>query len=180
MAVELMEDFGMHLSTRGRYAVMAMLDLALLSKDSTRPVTLAQIAERQQISLSYLEQLFAKLRKAGVVDSVRGPGGGYQIPRPLNLVWLADIINAVDEVVDVTRCGAMLDPHGPAKGAGCVHGEKCNSHDLWSALGRHIEHFMRRVSLQMLLDGEVDNAFNLLPEPAAGPLRVQIEALVKQ
>lgn len=146
----------MHLSTRGRYAIMAMLDLAQLAAVSPRPVTLAQIADRQQISLSYLEQLFAKLRKAGVVDSVRGPGGGYMIPKPLTLVWLADIVSAVDEVIDVTRCGAMGDPHGPAEGAGCVHGGKCNSHDLWSALGMHIEGFLRRVNLQMVLDGDFD------------------------
>jgi Rrf2 family iron-sulfur cluster assembly transcriptional regulator len=146
----------MHLSTRGRYAIMAMLDLAQLAVSSPRPVTLAQIADRQQISLSYLEQLFAKLRKAGVVDSVRGPGGGYMIPKPLTLVLLADIVSAVDEVIDVTRCGAMGDPHGPAQGAGCVHGAKCNAHDLWSALGGHIEQFLRRVSLQMVLDGDFD------------------------
>jgi Rrf2 family iron-sulfur cluster assembly transcriptional regulator len=163
----------MHLSTRGRYAIMAMLDLAQLAETSPRPVTLAQIAERQQISLSYLEQLFAKLRKAGVVDSVRGPGGGYQIPKPLNLIWLADIIGAVDETIDVTRCGAMHDPQGPAQGHGCVHGGKCNSHDLWSALGRHIEGFMRKVSLQMVLDGEVDGGFTL---PDGTPLRVQIHS----
>ncbi|PZP39135.1 MAG: hypothetical protein DI585_05035 [Pseudomonas fluorescens] len=146
----------MHLSTRGRYAIMAMLDLANLSSTSPRPVTLAQIAERQQISLSYLEQLFAKLRKSGVVDSVRGPGGGYMIPKPLNLVMLSDIVSAVDEVVDVTRCGSMSDPHGPAAGAGCVHGGKCNAHDLWSALGTHIESFLRRVTLQMVLDNDFE------------------------
>jgi Rrf2 family iron-sulfur cluster assembly transcriptional regulator len=146
----------MHLSTRGRYAIMAMLDLAQLASTSPRPVTLAQIADRQQISLSYLEQLFAKLRKAGVVDSVRGPGGGYMIPKPLTLVWLSDIVSAVDEVVDLTRCGGMGDPHAPTQGAGCVHGAKCNAHDLWSALGGHIEQFLRRVSLQMVLDGDFD------------------------
>jgi Rrf2 family iron-sulfur cluster assembly transcriptional regulator len=153
----------MHLSTRGRYAIMAMLDLAQLAASNrelavAKPVTLAQIADRQQISLSYLEQLFAKLRKSGVVDSVRGPGGGYMIPRPLELVMLADIVSAVDEVIDVTRCGVMGDPHGPAQGAGCVHGSKCNAHDLWSALGGHIEQFLRRVSLQMVLEGEFDVA----------------------
>jgi Rrf2 family transcriptional regulator, iron-sulfur cluster assembly transcription factor len=146
----------MHLSTRGRYAIMAMLDLAQLATQSTRPVTLAQIADRQQISLSYLEQLFAKLRKAGVVDSVRGPGGGYMIPKPLTLVWLSDIVAAVDEVIDVTRCGSMGNPDGPSHGAGCVHGAKCNSHDLWDALGNHIENFLRKVSLQMVLDNDFD------------------------
>lgn len=162
----------MHLSTRGRYAIMAMLDLAQLAnanRDTSlgKPVTLAQIAERQQISLSYLEQLFAKLRKAGVVDSVRGPGGGYMIPKPLNLVMLADIVNAVDEIIDVTRCGSS-EPGGPAQGAGCVHGGKCNAHDLWNALGGHIEQFLRRVSLQMVLDGDFDASPALAPMVFSG------------
>ena len=150
----------MHLSTRGRYAIMAMLDLAVLSAPASpfggKPVTLAQIAERQQISLSYLEQLFAKLRKAGVVDSMRGPGGGYMIPKPLNLIMLADIVSAVDEVVDVTRCGLGDTPLGPTAGNGCVKGQKCNAHDLWSALGTHIEGFLRRVSLKMVMDNDFE------------------------
>lgn len=162
----------MHLSTRGRYAIMAMLDLAVLSVDSARPVTLAMIAERQQISLSYLEQLFAKLRKAGVVDSVRGPGGGYMINRPLTSVWLSEIVNAVDEVIDVTRCGEGDNPAGPAAGHGCVHGKKCNAHDLWGALGRHIEGFMQRINLQMVLDGELGEEPGF--EAFAAPVRVQI------
>lgn len=162
----------MHLSTRGRYAIMAMLDLAQLAVSSPRPVTLALIAERQQISLSYLEQLFAKLRKAGVVDSVRGPGGGYMIPKPLEFVMLADIVSAVDEVVDLTRCGGMSDPHAPAPGVGCVHGGKCNAHDLWSALGGHIEQFLRRVSLQMVLDGDFDMAETGLPSMGFTGVRI--------
>ena len=168
----------MHLSTRGRYAIMAMLDLAELSKTSTRPVTLAQIAERQQISLSYLEQLFARLRRANVVDSVRGPGGGYQISRPLNLLMLGEIIDAVDEVVDVTRCG-VSDLKGPASGRGCVHGGKCNSHDLWTALGAHIAGFMSRISLQMVLDGEVTGDFTILPpleSGSAGELKIRLNS----
>jgi len=139
---------------------MAMLDLAALSAAASplggKPVTLAQIAERQHISLSYLEQLFAKLRKAGVVDSLRGPGGGYTIPKPLNLIMLADIVSAVDEIVDVTRCGMGDDPHGPSTGNGCVMGRKCNAHDLWSALGTHIESFLRRVSLKMVMDNDFE------------------------
>lgn len=157
----------MHLSTRGRYAIMAMLDLAVLGMGTSRPVTLAMIAERQQISLSYLEQLFAKLRKAGVVDSVRGPGGGYKVSRPLENVWLSDIVNAVDEVIDVTRCG------GDVGGPGCMEGGKrCNSHELWGALGRHIEGFMRRVNLKMVLDGEVGEGVDLL---RAGGAAVRVE-----
>ncbi|RYG62007.1 MAG: Rrf2 family transcriptional regulator [Alphaproteobacteria bacterium] len=167
----------MHLSTRGRYAIMAMLDLAQLANSNrdvtmSRPVTLAQIAERQQISLSYLEQLFAKLRKSGVVDSVRGPGGGYMIPKPLNLVMLADIVNAVDEVIDLSRCGSMGDPHGPSEGAGCVHGRKCNAHDLWNALGGHIEDFLRKVSLQMVLDGDFDTSSAGLPPMVFSGVRI--------
>lgn len=155
----------MHLSTRGRYAIMAMIDLAELSKTSPRPVTLAQIADRQQISLSYLEQLFAKLRKNGVVASVRGPGGGYQIPKPLNLVMLSDIIGAVDEVVDVTRCGVPEPMASAGHAAGCVHGRKCNAHDLWQALSGHIAEFMRRVSLEMVMNGEVTAGFSILGTP---------------
>lgn len=162
----------MHLSTRGRYAIMAMLDLAVLGMGSSRPVTLAMIAERQQISLSYLEQLFAKLRKAGVVDSVRGPGGGYKVSRSLDKVWLSDIVSAVDEVIDVTRCGSFDSPDGPVEGTGCMNGERCNAHHLWGALGRHIEGFMKRISLQMVLDGQLGDE---LPHAAHGsPVRVEI------
>jgi Rrf2 family iron-sulfur cluster assembly transcriptional regulator len=166
----------MHLSTRGRYAVMAMLDLAELSKDSDRPVTLAMIAERQQISLSYLEQLFAKLRRNNVVDSVRGPGGGYHLPRPTSEIWLSDIVNAVDEELDVTRCGAMHNPAGPAQGKGCVHGGKCNTHDLWSALGRHVEDFMNKINLQMLLSGNLAPIDHVLQENESRPTRVHIHS----
>lgn len=158
----------MHLSTRGRYAIMAMLDLAVLSMGSARPVTLAMIAERQQISLSYLEQLFAKLRKAGVVDSVRGPGGGYKVSRELDQVWLSDIVAAVDEVIDVTRCGSS------SGGDGCLEGGKhCNAHHLWGALGRHIAFFMRSINLQMVLDGKM-GAELPLAHPLAPSVRVEI------
>ena len=143
----------MHLSTRGRYAIMAMLDLAQLSSEPGKPVTLAMIAERQQISLSYLEQLFAKLRRGNVVASVRGPGGGYKLPRTPNQIYLAEIIDAVDEDIDLTRCGGTHNPAGPAPGKGCVNGGKCNAHDLWGALGRHMQGFFKQVTLQMVLDG---------------------------
>ncbi len=142
----------MHLSTRGRYAIMAMLDLVTLSQ-AGKPVTLAMIAERQQISLSYLEQLFAKLRRGGVVLSARGPGGGYRLQRAASEIFLAQIIDAVEEDIDLTRCGQMHNPHGPEAGQGCVYGAKCNAHDLWSALGRHMEQFFRQVNLQMVVDG---------------------------
>lgn len=152
----------MQLSTRGRYAVMAMLDLAQMSQTSDSPITLAQIAERQRISLSYLEQLFAKLRKAGVVASLRGPGGGYTIAKPLAQVWMADIMAAVEEDTDITRCKSMykLQPRTP--GEGCAAGGQCNAHGLWEALSKHIDYFLARVNLQMVLDGDVGLDFSVL------------------
>ncbi|NBV54177.1 MAG: Rrf2 family transcriptional regulator [Proteobacteria bacterium] len=171
----------MHLSTRGRYAIMAMLDLAQLAAANRhagvqKPVTLAMIAERQQISLSYLEQLFAKLRKANVVGSTRGPGGGYVIPRNLHEITLAEIVDAVDEVIDVTRCGDMHNPHGPKKGHGCVYGAKCNAHDLWTSLGKHIEGFMQQTTLQMVLDGKLPGLTGTAAVPAASGIRVHIRS----
>lgn len=129
----------MKLSTKGRYAVMAMADIALNSDGA--PVTLADIAARQQISQEYLEQLFAKLRKSGLVDSVRGPGGGYKLSRPRGEIWIADIIMAVDEPIQVTRCqdGDAVD--------GCIGGDKCVTHELWAALGRQIYGFLSSVTL---------------------------------
>jgi Rrf2 family iron-sulfur cluster assembly transcriptional regulator len=122
----------MKLSTKGRYAVMAMIDIA---QDTTgNPVSLAAIAERQDISQEYLEQLFAKLRRAGLVDSSRGPGGGYRLSRA------AEIIQAADENLRVTRCGGdAVD--------GCVKGERCCAHDLWSSLGRQMMYFLSSVTL---------------------------------
>jgi Rrf2 family iron-sulfur cluster assembly transcriptional regulator len=126
------------LSTRGRYAVMAMADLA--RADRSRPVTLAEIAERQEISLSYLEQLFAKLRRGQLVVSVRGPGGGYRLARPAEDVRIADIILAVDEPIRATRCEV-----GSPKG--CTGQGRCITHDLWEELGRQIHVFLSSVSL---------------------------------
>jgi len=126
------------LSTKGRYAVMAMVDLAKTSKG--RAVALADIAERQEISLSYLEQLFARLRRAGLVRSVRGPGGGYLLAIPAGTMKISDIILAVDEPVRATRC----EP-GPVGG----HADKtrCLTHDLWEELGNQIHHYLSTVSL---------------------------------
>jgi Rrf2 family iron-sulfur cluster assembly transcriptional regulator len=129
----------MKLSTKGRYAVMAMADLAAASDG--RPVPLADIASRQEISLSYLEQLFARLRRAGVVSSVRGPGGGYRLARDASETRVSDIILAVDEPVDVTRC-----QHGLS---GCMEtGKRCVTHDLWDELSRHIQLFLSSVTLE--------------------------------
>ncbi len=137
----------MKLSTKGRYAVMAMVDLARCGRD--RPVALADIAERQEISLSYLEQLFAKLRRGGLVRSVRGPGGGYLIGRQPDRLRISDIILAVDEPIRATRCT-------PSGAAGC-HSDKsrCLTHDLWEELGSQIHLFLSSVTLEDVLNRRV-------------------------
>ncbi|TCS62165.1 Rrf2 family transcriptional regulator [Varunaivibrio sulfuroxidans] len=129
----------MKLSTKGRYAVMAMADLG--THAGARPVSLADVAQRQEISLSYLEQLFGKLRKGGLVKSVRGPGGGYLLARGAGDIRVSDIIMAVDEPISTTRCSA-------GSPAGC-HSDKgrCLTHELWEALGRQIYLFLSSVSL---------------------------------
>lgn len=131
----------MRLTTKGRYAVTAMLDLALHARHE--PVSLADISERQSISVSYLEQLFAKLRKGGLVSSVRGPGGGYQLARDGDEIFIAEIIDAVDESVDVTRCGGKGD---------CQQGVTCLTHDLWQDLSEQLHGFLAGISLQALLN----------------------------
>lgn len=129
----------MKLSTKGRYAVMAMADLA--RHGTEKPLSLGEIASRQEISLSYLEQLFAKLRRAGLVRSVRGPGGGYHLARGADDIQIADIILAVDEPLKATRCRT-------GSGAGCLaNGERCLTHDLWDELSRHIHLFLSGISL---------------------------------
>ena len=138
----------MRLSTKGRYAVMAMADLASHEAGS-RPVSLADIAERQEISLSYLEQLFAKLRRGGLVTSVRGPGGGYRLSRPSEEVRVADIIMAVDEPITATRCKP-----GCAKGC-ATQGARCITHDLWEELGRQIHMFLSKVSLADVVEKKI-------------------------
>ena len=129
----------MKLSTKGRYAVMAMVDLASNSKG--QPVALADIAERQEISLSYLEQLFAKLRKGGLVKSVRGPGGGYLLAHAVDASRISDIILAVDEPIRATRCA-------PGSPAGCRSNKtRCLTHDLWEELGNQIHLYLSSVTL---------------------------------
>jgi Rrf2 family protein len=134
----------MELNTRGRYAVMAMADLALHGGEGSLP--LAEIAERQQISLAYLEQLFAKLRRAGLVESVRGRSGGYRLARPAHAIAIDEILRGVAEPVEMNRCIA----DGVA---GCVGNNRCLTHDLWRSLGDHIRDFLSSVSLQDVLDG---------------------------
>lgn len=133
----------MRLTTKGRFAVTAMVDLAI--RGGKGPVTLAGISERQKISLSYLEQLFGKLRRNNVVASVRGPGGGYCLARPASKISIVDIIVAVDEPLDVTNC--------EAKGT-CMDGKPCMTHDLWFGLNEAIHEYLGKVNLQQLVDGQ--------------------------
>ena len=130
----------MRLSTKGRYAVMAMADLAKNGTD--RAVSLAEIAARQEISLSYLEHLFARLRKGGLVKSVRGPGGGYRLAREAGEMVVADIVLAGDGPIRATRCAA----HGPPRGC-MTGGRRCIPHDLWEDLGAESPRHLARVSL---------------------------------
>ena len=131
----------MRLTTKGRFAVTAMLDLAM--RDVNGPVTLAGISERQGISLSYLEQLFGKLRRAELVDSVRGPGGGYCLARLVEDITVADIIIAVDEPLDATQCGGHEN---------CHDNHRCMTHDLWTDLNKTIFAYLANVTLASLVD----------------------------
>jgi Rrf2 family iron-sulfur cluster assembly transcriptional regulator len=137
----------MRLTTKGRFAVTAMIDLAL--RQHTGPVTLAGIADRQKISLSYLEQLFGKLRRNHLVASVRGPGGGYCLAKPTQQVSVADIIQAVDETLDATQCGGRGDCHDE---------HPCMTHNLWTSLNHRMFDYLRSVSLQELVDEQKSNA----------------------
>ena len=130
----------MRLTTKGRYAVTAMLDLALHAQQG--PVSLADISERQGISLSYLEQLFAKLRRSELVTSVRGPGGGYHLARDMRAIQVAQVIDAVNESVDATRCQGLGDCHG---------GGTCLTHYLWCDLSQQIHEFLSGISLADLV-----------------------------
>lgn len=126
----------MRLTTKGRFAVTAMIDLALNSGDG--PVTLAAISERQKISLSYLEQLFGRLRRYGLVESVRGPGGGYCLARLDADITIADVVRAVDEMLDATQCGGLQN---------CRQAQRCMTHELWSTLNDRIYEFLSSVTL---------------------------------
>ena len=131
----------MRLTTKGRYAVTAMLDLAFHSQQN--PVTLTDIAARQTISLSYLEQLFARLRRAGMVTGVRGPGGGYKLSRDAGEINIADVIEAVDEQLDSTKCGGE---------GNCQNNKSCLTHDLWMGLSDQIRAYLKNISLGDLLE----------------------------
>jgi len=130
----------MRLTTKGRFAVTAMVDLTL--RHARGPVTLAAISERQHISLSYLEQLFGKLRRASLVSSVRGPGGGYNLARPAQGITVADIVTAVDETLDATQCGGKEN---------CHDDKRCMTHDLWATLNEKMYDYLSSVTLADLV-----------------------------
>lgn len=140
----------MRLTTRGRYAVTALLDLALQTKHTDTAVSLSDIAKRQSISISYLEQLFSKLRRKEIVKSTRGAAGGYRLAKPLNEIDVMTIITAVDESVNATQCGGD---------GNCQGGAMCLTHDLWLALSTHIEHYLKNITLAQLL--EMENVQNV-------------------
>jgi Rrf2 family iron-sulfur cluster assembly transcriptional regulator len=130
----------MRLTTKGRFAVTAMVDIALCDKDG--PVSLAGASERQKISLSYLEQLFGKLRRAGLVESIRGPGGGYRLAHASDQISIADVIRAVDESLDATQCGGREN---------CAADQRCMTHDLWASLNDKMYDFLASVPLAELV-----------------------------
>ena len=138
----------MKLSTKGRYAVMAMADLSM--RPGTQPIALSDIASRQEISLSYLEQLFSKLRKAGLVTANRGPGGGYMLAFPPNQIRISDVITAVDEPIAATRCGNSAN-----KGCIARDGSRCITHDLWEELSRQIYLYLSSVTLEDVTENRV-------------------------
>lgn len=134
----------MRLTTKGRFAVTAMIDLALNGGEG--PVTLAGISDRQKISLSYLEQLFGKLRRHKLVDSVRGPGGGYCLARPMAQISVADVVRAVDEALDATQCGGREN---------CKEEERCMTHDLWTTLNSKMYEYLESVTLADLVEKQL-------------------------
>ena len=142
----------MRLTTKGRFAVTAMVDLAM--RGGANPVTLASISDRQKISLSYLEQLFGKLRRHNIVESVRGPGGGYYLARPSSKISIADIVVAVDESLDATQCGGKGD---------CHDDKQCITHDLWVGLNEALYRYMSEVSLQQVVDSQGKAKLDVLP-----------------
>ena len=153
----------MRLTTKGRFAVTAMVDLSM--RQTRGPVMLAAISERQHISLSYLEQLFGKLRRRELVKSVRGPGGGYHLARSAALVSVADIINAVEESIDSTQCGGKEN---------CHDNRRCMTHDLWEELNTTVAGFLARVSLEQLVEKQRTKPVSVVAprtraERAAGP-----------
>ena len=155
----------MRLTTKGRFAVTAMIDLAL--HESEGPVTLAEISARQSISLSYLEQLFGKLRRHELVESVRGPGGGYNLAKESSAVTVADIVTAVDEPLDATQCGGMEN---------CHDDRRCMTHDLWANLNRKMVEYLDSVSLHDLVTKQRQRVAIMEDNRAKGARRVAVVA----
>ena len=163
----------MRLTTKGRFAVTAMIDLAL--RQNAGPVTLAAISQRQQISLSYLEQLFGKLRRHELVESTRGPGGGYTLGRKATDITIADIIVSVDEPLDATQCGGKENCQGSEAG-------RCMTHELWASLNARMVEFLDSVSLQKMVDEQLARGLEvevrpmikkaISPMPVAKPIRI--------
>jgi len=157
----------MRLTTKGRFAVTAMIDVAM--NGTKGPVTLAGVSERQRISLSYLEQLFGKLRRHGLVDSVRGPGGGYRLARAPGTVSVADVIVAVDEPIDATNCGG--------RGSCQEDGEHCMTHELWTNLNGHIFAYLRSVTLaELVLQQQQKSGITVLQDHRVSPATVRTPA----
>ncbi len=146
----------MRLTTKGRFAVTAMIDLGLRATNG--PVALAAISQRQQISLSYLEQLFGKLRRHELVESTRGPGGGYSLGRSSRDITVADIILAVDEPLDATGCGGKENCMGDDSG-------RCMTHDLWTALNSRMIEFLSSVTLEKLVNDQIAKGFTVSDQP---------------
>lgn len=146
----------MRLTTKGRFAVTAMIDLGL--RQASGPVTLAAISQRQQISLSYLEQLFGKLRRHALVESTRGPGGGYTLAKAADDITVAEIITSVDEPMDATQCGG--------KGNCLGEGQRCMTHDLWDSLNVKMVEFLDSISLQKLVDEQLAKGFQMEEKPS--------------
>jgi Rrf2 family iron-sulfur cluster assembly transcriptional regulator len=156
----------MKMGTRGYYAVMAMVDLAVHT--TGRPVTLASIAGRQSISLSYLEQLFGRLRRGNLVNSVRGPGGGYVLSRPADRLRVSDIFFAVNEPLRQTRCK-------PGSPKGCIGGEtRCITHDLWEELGRQIHLFLSSLTLADVIENNIESTSHLLASDELSIRRAEV------
>lgn len=162
----------MRLTTKGRFAVTAMLDLAMhdiADSMDAKPVTLAGISERQEISLSYLEQLFSRLRRQGLVTSVRGPGGGYRLAKKHSQISVAEIIKAVDERIDATQCGGTENCHSDGV---------CLTHDLWVALNGKILDYLAGVSLADMLESQKSGQrINLSPRHSTKDTKVNVPAL---
>jgi Rrf2 family transcriptional regulator, iron-sulfur cluster assembly transcription factor len=168
--VSYSKELNMRLTTKGRFAVTAMIDLAL--RQNAGPVTLAAISQRQQISLSYLEQLFGKLRRNGLVESTRGPGGGYTLGRESSGITIAEIITSVDEAMDATSCGGKEN----CSGAG-GDGGRCMTHDLWSKLNARMSEFLGSVSLQDMVDEQLAKGVHVEAKPmlkkAIAPMQIK-------